>query len=124
MKKKCLKVLSLILVLSLLLSVFTLAACGNGLDEVEKKILGTWVQPSNNSTYKFTDDRKFSVNGEQSLGGTFKHDGDGTSNGIYKYSVIVLTYNSGESKRIYYYESDNQMNTSASASGETFLYRL
>lgn len=123
MKKKGLKTVLLILILILSACAFALTACGDGLDEVEEKILGSWVEPSDLSTvYKFTDDGKFSINGAQA--GSFKHDGDGTSNGVHKYSVIVLSYDSGESKTVYYYESSDHMNYSNSASGKTFLRRL
>lgn len=48
MKKKVLKVLSLVLVLSLLLSVFALTACTDKprtLNDVEKSIVGKWQDP-------------------------------------------------------------------------------
>lgn len=119
---KKIKFFSIVLALAISICAFALVACGDKLDEVEEKLLGTWVCPSDNSVYKFTNDGKFSIDGEQA--GTFKHDGDGTSNGIYKYSVIVLSYDRGGNKRVYYYESSDHMNISDSASSTTFLRRM
>lgn len=118
--KKRIKFLSVVLALAISLCSFALVGCGDDLDEVEQKMVGTWIT-LDHTVYEFTDDGKFSTNNSQT--GTFKHDGDGTSNGIFKYSVIVLSYDSGESKRVYYYYEGDSMHESDSASSTTFLYR-
>ena len=104
MKKKGLKVLSLILVLLLLTSVFALTACTDDddeprvLDSVEQSIVGTWQ-----NTYKGTvatgyDTRTYNSDGTYEIydgddgslrnKGTFKHNGGGVDGEFGHYEII------------------------------------
>lgn len=106
MKKKCLKVLSLILVLSLLASIFALTACTDDddepreLDSVEKSIVGTWENSKYNTTIIFRSDGTcLSIESGTQIPSnarwrTFKHKGYGVDGELGHYEII--DYSLGE----------------------------
>lgn len=85
MKKKFVKILSLILVFSLL-SVFALVGCTDKprkLNDVEKSIVGKWSAMS--IVYTFNADGSWNTDNGHS--GTFKQDGDGTNDYGHYYAI-------------------------------------
>ena len=80
MKTKGFKLISLVLMLSLLLSVFSLTACTDDeprtLDSVELSIVGMWKRATSDTIFYFNSDGTWEAPGYTAKRREFRHTGD------------------------------------------------
>lgn len=92
MKTKGFKLISFVLMLSLLLSVFSLSACTDDeprtLDSVEQSIVGIWKRATSDRIFYFNSDGTWEAPGYVDKRFQFRHTGDGIDDERGHYEII------------------------------------